>query len=140
MIPLARISTWEQALNDFILSTRRLPHSYGEHDCCTFISGAIMAMCGDEIDPMGEFRGKYDSLISSVKALKEIGAGDLPSTLDGKFPEIPIGKAKRGDIALCDIADMDAAGVVMGSYAYFVSEDGLERIPRKLWKKAWAIG
>ena len=87
-------------------------------------------------DPMPEFRGQYDSLKGSLKAIKDIGAGTLEATMDGKFPEVEIAYAQRGDLAFFD----DSIGVVMGSFAYFVSDDGLERVNRSLWDKCWGVG
>jgi hypothetical protein len=67
--------------------------------------------------------------------LKEIGEGDLETTLDGKFEEVAISHAQRGDLAFFD----ESVGVVMGSFAYFVSDEGLERIPREMWEKCWSV-
>ena len=131
---MARLSTWDAALSAYIRSKRGEPFEYGVNDCCTFISGAVIAMTGE--DPMSEFRGQYDSLTSSVRVLKEIGAGNLESTLDAKFPVVPIGRAQRGDIAFFE----DSAGIVAGSFAWFVSDEGLERVGRGLWDKAWSVG
>lgn len=131
---MERISTWEAALGEYIASMRDVPFEYGTNDCCTFISGAVEAMCG--VDPMPEFRGKYDSLKTSIKALREIGEGDLSTTLDTKFVEAPIASLRRGDVALFG----DSAGVVMGTFAWFVSDDGLERVPLSYWEKGWRVG
>lgn len=121
------------ALIEYIDSKRNEPHAYGSNDCCYFVFGAVESMTGD--DRMAEFRGTYDTLFGSLRALKEIGRGDLASTMDAKFPEIPKGRAGRGDIALLD----DSIGVVMGDYAWFVGEDGLERVPRGLWDRCWGV-
>lgn len=129
-----RISTWEDALVNYIIIKRDEPFEYGVNDCCLFAAGAVEAITGE--DPMSEFRGKYDSLKGSIKAIKDIGAGTLEATLDGKFPEVSIGYAQRGDLAFFD----DSIGVVMGGFAYFVSDDGLERIPREMWNKCWSVG
>jgi hypothetical protein len=129
-----RISAWEDALANYIAIKRDEPFEYGINDCCMFAAGAVLEITGE--DPMAEFRGKYDSLKGSLKVIKEIGAGTLEATLDGKFPEVPIGHAQRGDLAFFD----DSIGVVMGGFAYFVSDDGLERINRSLWDKCWSVG
>lgn len=130
---MERITTWEQALSDYIESKRSEPFEYGVNDCCLFAAGAVEVMTG--VDPMPEFRGQYDSLLSSAKALKSIGEGTLEATIDAKFPEVEIGRAQRGDLALFD----DSIGVVAGSFAWFVSDDGLERIPRSMWQKTWSV-
>jgi hypothetical protein len=129
-----RINTWEEALADYIAIKRDEPFEYGVNDCCMFAAGAVEAITGE--DPMPEFRGKYDSLKGSLTVIKEIGAGTLEATLDGKFTQVEIGHAQRGDLAFFD----DSVGVVMGGFAYFVSDDGLERINRSLWDKCWGVG
>jgi hypothetical protein len=129
-----RISAWEEALADYIAIKRHEPFEYGVNDCCLFAAGAVIAVTGE--DPMPEFRGKYDSLKGSLKVIKEIGAGTLEATMDSKFLEIEIGHAQRGDLAFFD----DSVGVVMGNFAYFVSDDGLERVNRSLWDKCWGVG
>lgn len=131
---MIRHSTWEQSLSDYIAAKRSAPFVYGENDCCMFAAGAVWAMTG--ADPIPEFRGQYNSLATSVRALREIGRGDLESTMDAKFPEIGIGFAQRGDLAFFD----GSVGVVMGSFAWFVSDDGLERVPRSMWDKCWSVG
>lgn len=129
-----KISSWEDALTNYIAIKRHEPFEYGVNDCCLFAAGAVLAMTGE--DPMPEFRGKYDSLKTSLKVINEIGAGTLEATLDAKFPEVNIGYAQRGDLAFHE----GSVGVVMGGFAYFVSDDGLERIKRSLWDKCWGVG
>lgn len=129
-----RIPAWEDALVNYIAIKRHEPFEYGVNDCCLFAAGAVIEVTGE--DPMAEFRGKYDSLKGSLKVIKEIGAGTLEETLDSKFPEVGIGHAQRGDLAFFD----GSVGVVMGGFAYFASDDGLERVPRALWDKCWSVG
>lgn len=129
-----RISAWEEALADYIAIKRHEPFEYGINDCCLFAAGAVEAITGE--DPMPEFRGKYDSLKTSLQVIKDIGAGTLEATMDAKFPEVQISHAQRGDLAFLD----GSVGVVMGGFAYFVSDDGLERINRSLWDKCWSVG
>lgn len=131
---MQRISKWEEALSEYIESKRSEPFEYGVNDCCTFVFGAIEAITG--LDKMLEFRGQYDSAISAAKALREIGFGTLEATVDSKFPVVEIAQAQRGDIAMYD----GSLGVVAGSFAWFVSDDGLERINRSMWTKTWRIG
>ena len=123
-----RISTWEDALSNYILTKRHEPFEYGLNDCCLFAAGAVEAITGQ--DPMPEFRGKYDSLKTSLQV------NIRRSKASGKFPEVEIGHAQRGDLAFLD----GSVGVVMGGFAYFVSDDGLERINRSLWDKCWSVG
>lgn len=133
-VMMQRISTWEQALSEYIASKRDAPFEYGVNDCCMFAAGAVLAMTG--IDAMEEYRGKYKSQASSIRALKEIGGGNLESIIDSKFPVIEIGLAHRGDIAFFD----NSLGIVMENFAWFASDDGLERVPRSMWDKVWSVG
>lgn len=130
---MIRKTTWEAELSDYISSKRGEPFEYGVNDCCMFAAGAVEAMTG--VDPMEEFRGSYSDLRGSLKALKDIGEGSLEATLDSKFEEVEIGRAQRGDLAFFD----NSVGVVSGSFAYFVSDDGLERVPREFWEKCWRV-
>lgn len=129
-----RYSDWEQRLSDYIASKRHQPFEYGVNDCAHFVADAVRVMTGE--DPMPELRGQYDSEFGSLRVMTEIGQGSLEATVDAKFPEIGIGHAQRGDIAFFD----GSIGVVMGTFAWFVSDDGLERVPRSMWDKAWSVG
>lgn len=131
---MIRSSDWEEALSEYINMMRDAPFEYGVNDCCMFAAGAVEAMTG--VDAMAEFRGKYDSSLSAAKALRDIGKGSLEATIDAKFPVIEIAHAQRGDIALFN----DSLGIVAGSFAWFVSDDGLERVQRADWQKTWSVG
>lgn len=133
MIEIERLIDWEQRLSDYIGEKRDEPFAYGSNDCCYFCFGAIEEITGQ--DCMAEFRGKYDTEFGSLRALKEIGQGDLESTMDAKFPTVDVSLAQCGDIAFFD----GSIGVVIGSFAWFVSDNGLERIDREYWDKCWEI-
>jgi len=124
---------WETRLSEHIEAHRTAAFEWGRCDCCTFSMGAIQAMTG--VDHMSEFRGHYSSELGSLRALKRIGAGSLESTLDDKFTPAPIARARRGDLAFF----AGCVGVVMGDFAWFMAEDGLEKVPRRMWDKAWAV-
>lgn len=130
---MIRKTTWEEELSDYIASKRDQPFEYGVNDCCMFAAGAVEAMTGE--NPMEEFVGSYKTLTGSVKALKTIGEGTLEATIDGKFDEVEIGRAQRGDLAFFD----GSVGVVLGGFAYFVTDEGLERISRDYWDKCWRV-
>ena len=134
MIELNRLPDWETKLGTYIESKRDEPFAYAVNDCFCFSLGAVQAITGT--DCMLEFRGKYSNEFGSLRALKEIGQGDLESTLDYKFPVIEIGQAQRGDLAFFD----GSVGVVMGEFAWFVAEHGLERLPMSFWDKCWKVG
>lgn len=129
-----RVSDWENRLSKYLISIAHKEFSYGEFDCCMFANGAVEALTG--VGAMEEFVGKYDDLRSSIRALREIGAGDLEKTLDSKFKTIPIGFAQRGDLAFF----ADCVGVILGDKAAFVTDEGFETVEREYWQKCWMVG
>jgi hypothetical protein len=130
---MIRKTNWEEELSDYIASKRDEPFEYGVNDCCMFAAGAVEAMTGE--NPMEEFVGSYKTLAGSLRSLKNIGEGSLEATIDGKFDEVEIGRAQRGDLAFFD----GSVGVVLGGFAYFVTDEGLERISRDYWDKCWRV-
>lgn len=134
MISLTRLDKWEDRLSQYISSVRDTPFVWGAHDCCIFAADAIQAMTG--IDLMPEERGCYDSSTSAMLLLKRQGFASAEQKLDSLLEVIPIGRAHRGDIALA----YDNAGVVAGDFAWMIDDDGLVRIPRAEWSRAWKVG
>jgi len=130
---MIRKTNWEEELSDYIASKRDEPFEYGVNDCCMFAAGAVEAMTGE--NPMEEFIGSYKTLAGSLRSLKNIGEGSLEATIDVKFDEVEIGRAQRGDLAFFD----GSVGVVLGGFAYFVTDEGLERISRDYWDKCWRV-
>lgn len=132
-----RLSDWEERFSHYIESVFDKDFVWGEHDCALSFINAARAITGEDRAP--EFRGKYSTELGSIRALKRIGAGDLESTLDEKFPVIPASMAQRGD----GIWDGAAVGICMGSYALFVGQSderqGMFRVPRSDWVKAWRV-
>jgi hypothetical protein len=121
-------------LSEYVLSKKNQRFEYGVNDCCLFAAGAVEVITGENSIP--EFIGAYDSLKTSIKALKTLGSGTLEKTMDAKFTEIQIGYAQTGDLAFHD----GSIGVIIDADALFVSDDGLVRISRDKWTKAWSVG
>jgi hypothetical protein len=109
---------WEARLAAYLEPMRARAFAWGKHDCCTFTAGAVEAMTG--VDPMPEFRGKYRSAAGSTRALRRIGGGDLPRTLDMKFQQIPASLAQRGDIIMHD----GLLGICLGAAVVAVGREG----------------
>jgi len=128
----------ELALSTYLAQCEGRPYAYGEHDCALFAAGAVLAMTGE--DPAGPFRGRYCSRWSGDELLAAHGSDTLEAAIDGLFPQVAIGFAKRGDLAWHE----GSVGVVAGRFALFVGEDmdgtaRLIRVPRGAWEKAWAV-
>jgi hypothetical protein len=135
---IERASDWETRLHDYLASMANAKHVYGETDCALFASGAVLAMT--DYDPAAEFRGKYKTELGAARVLRKIGNGDLESTFDAKFPEMGVAFARRGDI----VWDGQNAGICFGAFGFFMGaediDDGLVRLPRAAFVKAWRVG
>jgi hypothetical protein len=133
---IERCATWEIDLSDYLASHANAVHIYGVLDCALFASGAVLVMTG--YDPALEFRGKYKTELGAAKALRTIGNGDLESTFDAKLEATPAGFARRGDL----VFDGGNVGVCYGAFGFFLGDgnDGLVKIPRSEFVKAWRVG
>jgi hypothetical protein len=134
---MARLSNWESAFADFLAERRFMPFEYGRHDCALFGADCALALTGT--DPAPDFRGKYRTLAGSIRALRNIGEGDLESTFDARFSVKPAAFARRGDL----VFNGEAIGVCIGAEAVFVGEEngapGLVKFPMSAMSKAWTI-
>lgn len=128
-----RISNWEQALSDYLMSKRKDVFAYGSFDCAHFVAGAIEAMTGE--NAMEGIR-EYNSEISSLRVLKELGFDGVEQFADSKFVSIPVGFAQTGDMVLHD----GSLGIVFGSKAVFATEVGYTFVDRSEWVKSWEVG
>lgn len=128
-----RVPNWEQNLSDYLVSKRKEQFAYGSFDCAHFAAGSVEAITGQ--NPM-ESVEDYDSLRTSITALKNAGAENLEAFIDARFDEAPIGHAQTGDLAFHD----GSVGVVINSKAVFASEIGYTFVDRSEWAKAWSVG
>jgi len=160
---MKRVGDWELALYNYVVSVDGEPFEYGELDCVMFAAGAVDAMTGE--DPVANHRNSYKNEIGASKLLHKLADGTVEGLLDLHLPTIPIGFARRGDLALFE----GSVGIVMGGFAIFIGElepeeppeepdedapvpirvpvepeepviPALVRKPRELWEKAWAVG
>lgn len=129
-----RIDNWPRYLNEYINSVKDNKWQYGTFDCCTFTAGAVEAITG--VDYMEEFRGKYDDVDSSIKALENIGAGDLYKTLRRKFGKPVHGAAgKKGDIIFFD----GCCGICIGTQGMIIGSMGLALVPMVAVKTVFQV-
>ncbi|WP_298810631.1 hypothetical protein [uncultured Sphingomonas sp.] len=134
-----RLPDWEARLAAYLEPLRLRAFAWGEHDCCLFTAGAVLAMTG--VDPMPEFRGRYTTPIGAGRALRRYGAGTLDATLDTKFAPIAPALAQRGDIVMTD----GLLGIAWGPFLFGVGSEGeregLVRVDRASWVDplAWRV-
>lgn len=134
---------WENRLGAYLRDCRGVPFAWGRHDCCTFVGGAVLAMTG--VDHIAAFRGRYRTARGAVRALRRIGRGTLARTVTAKAKPVKVSLAQRGDIVLVDDGHGgEAVAIVLGAFAVGVGADGgqegLIRIERAAWRRAWRVG
>ncbi len=128
-----RLPDWETRLAGYLESVLHAPHAYGQHDCALHGANAVLAQTG--VDHGAPFRGRYSTATGSVRALRKYGAGTLEATFDRHLDEVPPALARRGDLVLAQ----GSVGVCIGGEAMFASEQGLIRIARADWARAWRV-
>jgi hypothetical protein len=112
---IVRRRDWDARLAAFLEAKADQPFAWGRHDCALAVAGAVQAMTGKNFGK--PFRRKYHSAAGAVRALRELGAGDLPSTLTAALGEPrPLAFGHRGDICLYG----EAAGILMPDHGLFV--------------------
>lgn len=135
---MTRLPDWEERLSAYLESAFNQPYADGQNDCLLHCGRAVEAVTG--VDHYSRFVGRYATKRGALAVMKRLG-GDTPEqVLDTLFPERPLGFAQRGDLVLTPDG---VPGVSCGEFAVIVGSDGeregLIRIPRILWTKAWAI-
>ena len=134
-----RLENWDVLLNECIQDARDKPFEWGAHDCTTWAMTVRSAMTGSDPAP---WLGTYKTLRGAVGAIKKTGHADLEEAATSVLgaPVAPL-TAQRGDIVLMgdDAAFGGAFGVVIGSHAAFVAEDGLTLHPVSEARRAWRV-
>lgn len=138
-----RHPNWPERLHDYIAAAHDRPHQYGQHDCLLHAAAVAEAVTGK--DHAKKHRGKYKSQTTAVRHLKKLGFDSPEALIDSILEEKPIGFAQRGDLVLVPGNDGDWAipAVCIGGDALAIctdgTRDGLFRIPRDQWLKAWSF-
>lgn len=134
-----RRADWEQRITALVDEVRDKPYAYGSHDCLLWPAAVVKAVTGKDYGR--GHRGKYRSAASAYRYLQSLGFNSPESYLDSLFDEKPVGFAQRGDLVLA--SDGIPAGC-MGAFALSVgvegNTEGLVKVPRSDWVKAWAVG
>lgn len=134
---MSRLPDWERKLGEFIAVNMAREFEWGQWDCILFATACATEITGTDLAI--DFRGAYDDRIGSARVLRELGKGTLLRTVDAYFDRKPVGMAQRGDLVMFG----QAIGICMGGFALFVGEEGahegLVRIERGAWSRAWAV-
>lgn len=121
-------------LGDYIDAQRARPFVWGEHDCCTFVFGAVKLRTG--IDLMAGWPA-YATRRGAAEALRAHGAGTLLETVRAHMGEIPPARARDWDVVM---ASNGALGICCGRLSAFLGEDGVEARPTLAATHAFATG
>ncbi|MFQ6249652.1 DUF6950 family protein [Yersinia enterocolitica] len=116
-----RYPDWQKRLTHVLQAASERPFSWGENDCCLFAADCAFATCG--IDPLANYRGKYDSALSARKALLR-GHGSIIGIFDSVFERVPLKLAQRGDIVVFSGEQGQTAGVIWGGQIWSTGEYG----------------
>jgi hypothetical protein len=137
-----RLLDWEQRLHDLVSERLLQPYDPSRHDCLMWPADAVKAVTGKDFGK--GHRGKYKSTATGYRHLQKMGFASPEALLNSKFDEKPVGYAGRGDLVLVEVEGQRIPAVVIGHHALAIFEagefEGLARIDRALWVKAWAVG
>jgi hypothetical protein len=132
-----RAPDWRRKLELYVAAAASRRFDFGEHDCAMFAAGAVAAMTG--ADPAAPYRGRYGTLNEGLELLRAAGFGDHLDMADSLFEEIPVARARPGDLAAVAAGEGDALGVVQGEHVYLVGPGGLRLVPLTDASRAWRV-
>jgi len=137
---IRRRHAWQSALSQECARARESMFTWGSHDCVTFAADCVLAMTG--FDPLGDWRGAYDSEIGAGRLLVARGHGSLEDAIAERLgpPLSNVARMGRGDVALVDRAGTRAAGICLGEVVAVPAQTaGLVYVSRSAALAAWRI-
>lgn len=123
MTAISRRPDWRARLGAYIETVRRAPFTYGTLDCALFAAGAVAAMTGEDL--AAELRGTYESFPAGLYALRRQGFMDPIDMVRSHFPEVPVALAQVGDIAVVQLDEGPALGILQGARIFLMGLEGL---------------
>lgn len=132
---MKRFSDWPDRLIAFIDARAGQPFAWGPNDCCTYAADGVAAITGE--DPMPELRGAY---ADAAGALRLIAEKPLRDRLGEKFETMPLGRARRGDVAIVEQEGRDVVMIVEGATLVGPGAEGAVRVPRTAMLAAFKVG
>ncbi len=125
---------WEGMLAAHIREARAASFAWGTHDCVLWCAEWIRKLTGQ--DPAADWRGAYGSKEEADAIISSLGAGDAGELASLHLQEIPVSRARRGDIMLHPSGTL---GICDGAFAFFVTTEGLLRHEFTKCLKAWKV-
>lgn len=142
--PFRRAPFWEGRLAALVSARALVPFAWGTNDCVTFAADAVQAVTGR--DPIADIRGTWSCERTAARAVGSFyGAyGDMHHVLDAMaqrswWPRVPVGFARRGDLAIVPHEGRPTVAVVTGQAAMSPGPKGLVAVPMTAATRAWTI-
>jgi hypothetical protein len=137
---MKRLANWRMPLAKEFLQGQKRSFSWGTFDCALFACNCVLAETGE--DPGASFRGGRYSTQAEAEALGSLSQIVEAVATQFRLPEIAAGHAGRGDLVLLDNRTVQGALAIVdlsGAYAVCPGSQGLIRVRRHRWKRAWRI-
>lgn len=133
---MPRREDWPERLIAEIERHSHMPFEHGTSDCFIFPMDCVEVMTGE--DPWAGQRG-YRTEKGAAGKLRRHAFYNVGDAFAAKFSEIPPAMAQRGDIGVVD-SDKGPAGVVfMDNVVIGKGENGIQRQPRAMAKRAFRV-
>lgn len=123
MAEYVRLPDWLARLTAYVDEVRRRPYEPGTTDCALFAAGAVAAMTGN--DPAAAYRARYATEADGFALLRAEGTHDHVERAVSLFPMKHPSTGQTGDLAIVDVSDGLALGVVVGPRVFLVGATGL---------------
>lgn len=122
MTELRRLPDWQSRLRRWLSTVSGHPLIPGQHDCCLFGAGAILAQTG--VDIAAGWRGRYTTFAGGRRMLRKAGYADHVALIAAHLPEAHVSQALAGDIAIAPGDGGEMVGVVQGAGVYVLAANG----------------
>lgn len=132
-----RLRDWRPRLTAYLVEITPVAFRMGSQDCALFASGAVRAMTGH--DPAAAFRGTYTDLKTGLERLKAAGFKSHIQIVDALFDRVPAAFAQVGDLALIEVPEGYALGLVAGDTLVCLTPAGLGHLPRSAAVTTWWV-
>lgn len=139
---MSRVEDWPLRLAHWEVRARRAAFVWGAWDCCLAAATWIEAARG--FDPAASFRGRYAAAEEARSLMSEFAGGGVLETAhmiarQFGFPEIPILRAQRGDVAVMTTTLGPTLGVCTGAHVILPALVGAVTLPLRQAHAAWRI-
>lgn len=138
MLDLVRLPEWPEALNFAVSEHRKHAFKWGQWDCATFFSDAIVGVCGT--DPFAGIM-RWHSERDAIKSMLCAGYKSVQAFLDERLPRIAPSAAQRGDCGYTRaVGVLSCPLVIVGAQAVSRTEHGWIMVPASSLDFAYRVG